>query len=105
MKGRPRQIFEAEITNINFRRNFEKIEEAEKLRQSLVEVEKKAEEPERLRRAHSDLERVYSSLQHQYQLKEDELERTEMELEEYRAKLGSYENNYFPTCKVKSLFH
>ena len=52
----------------NFRKNFEKIEEAEKLRQSLVEVEKKAREPEQLRRDHEDLERVYASLQHQYQV-------------------------------------
>ena len=52
----------------DFRKNFEKIEEAEKLRQSLVEVEKKAREPEKLRRDHEDLERVYASLQHQYQV-------------------------------------
>ena len=44
------------------------MEEAEKLRHSLVEVEKKAREPEQLRRDHEDLERVYASLQHQYQV-------------------------------------
>ena len=34
----------------------------------MVEVEKKAREPEKLRRDHEDLERVYASLQHQYQV-------------------------------------
>ena len=50
------------------RRSFEKYEEAERLRLKLVETEQRAQEPDRLRRAHEDLERVYASLQHQYQV-------------------------------------